>query len=127
MGGMELGGVCVWGGGGGGWSEPPLDPPLSVKKMLVANVFVSKKQEILTRICHRPEHNPEHREKKDTEHRQPHNSKNMVKVITPDRRQSKTLLTINKHGSKIAQKVFLIVICPQSGVKCQSKTVSSDF
>ena len=40
---------------GGGSLEPPLGPPISVKKTLEANVFVFKKHEILTGKCHRPE------------------------------------------------------------------------
>ena len=43
---------------------------------------------------------------------------------TPGKRQSKTLLTIDEHGSKIAlETVFLIAICGQSGDKWQSKTL----
>ena len=40
-----------------------------------------------------------------------------VDIITPDRRKSETLLTINKRGSKIAKKVFSILICHQSDDK----------
>ena len=43
---------------------------------------------------------------------------------TPGRGQSKTLLTIDKHGLKIAIKtLFSIAICRQSGDKWQSKTL----
>ena len=48
-------------------------------------------------------------------------------LITPGRRQSKTLITINERGSKIATNgVFDCHLSPV-GDKWQSKTVSSDF
>ena len=43
-------------------------------------------------------------------------------MITPDRRQSKTLLTIYKDQISL-ETVFLIAICRQSGDKWQSKTL----
>ena len=43
--------------------------------------------------------------------------------FTPDRRQSKTLLAIDEHGSKSLERVFLNAICRQSGDKWQSKTL----
>ena len=42
--------------------------------------------------------------------------------ITPDRRQSKTFLTIDDDRNSI-ETVFLIAICRQSGDKWQSKTL----
>ena len=42
---------------------------------------------------------------------------------TPERRQSKTLLTIDERGSKTLETVFSIAICRQSGDKLQSKTM----
>ena len=44
-------------------------------------------------------------------------------LISQDTRQSKTLLTIDEHGSKSLETVFLIAICRQSGDKWQSKTL----
>ena len=44
-------------------------------------------------------------------------------MITPDRRQSKTLSTIVEHGSKSLETVFSIAICRQYGDKWQSKTL----
>ena len=46
-----------------------------------------------------------------------------VSAHTPDSRQSKTLLTIDERGSRIANTVFSIAICRQSGDKWQSKTL----
>ena len=46
---------------------------------------------------------------------------------TPDRRQSKTILTIDKRGSKSLETVFSIAICRQSGDKWQWKTRFSIF
>ena len=43
--------------------------------------------------------------------------------ITPDRRQSKTLLTFDECGSKSIETVFTIAICRQSGDKWQSKAL----
>ena len=47
--------------------------------------------------------------------------KNIV-FIFPCRRQSKMILTIDEHGSKLARN-FSIVICHQSGDKWQSETL----
>ena len=44
-------------------------------------------------------------------------------LTTTDRRQSKTLLTIDERGSKMLETVFSIVICYQLGDKWQSKTL----
>ena len=46
---------------------------------------------------------------------------------TPDRRQSKTLLTIEERGSKIARKVFSISICRPTGDKWQSEALFLTF
>ena len=40
---------------------------------------------------------------------------------TSDWRQSKTLLRIDEHGSKLLEAVFSIAICRQSVYKWQSK------
>ena len=55
-------------------------------------------------------------------------------VFTLDRRKSKTLLTIDEDGSKIANTVFAIAICRHSGNKWQEwrqmaikNIVSNDF
>ena len=42
-------------------------------------------------------------------------------------RQSKTFLTIDKHGSKLLETVFLIAIRRQLGDKWQSKTLFPAF
>ena len=44
-------------------------------------------------------------------------------IITTDRWQSKTLLTIDKHILKLLETVFAIAICRQSGYKWQWKTL----
>ena len=44
-------------------------------------------------------------------------------MLTPHMRQSKTLLTIDECGSKIARNSVSIAICRQSGDKWQLKTL----
>ena len=44
-------------------------------------------------------------------------------ITKPDRRQAKTLLTIDEQGSKIARNSVSISICRQSGDKWQSITL----
>ena len=44
-------------------------------------------------------------------------------ITTPGRWQSKTLLTIDEGGSKIARNSFFIAICHQSGDKWHWKTL----
>ena len=43
------------------------------------------------------------------------------------RRQSKTLLTIDKRESKLLETVFLIAICHQWETNGNQKSVSNDF
>ena len=44
-------------------------------------------------------------------------------VLSPDRRQSKSLLTMTNMDQKSLETVFLIAICRQSGNEWQSKTL----
>ena len=44
-------------------------------------------------------------------------------ISTPDRRQSKTLLTIDERRLKSIETVISIAICRQPGDKWQSKTL----
>ena len=44
-------------------------------------------------------------------------------LITPDRKRSKPLLTIENADKKLQEKVFLIAICRRTGDKWQSQTL----
>ena len=50
-----------------------------------------------------------------------------VFLFTPDRRQSKTLLTIDERRLKSLEAAFLIAICRLTGDKWQSNAVSTDL
>ena len=53
---------------------------------------------------------------------------NEYRIITPDRRQSKTVLTIDDHGSKLARNsVFDCYLSPVGRQMAIENSVSNDF
>ena len=48
-------------------------------------------------------------------------------ILTPDRRQSKTLILFRNVDKKLLETEFLMGICRQSGDKWQSKTLFQAF
>ena len=48
-------------------------------------------------------------------------------IITPDKRQSKQLLTIDGRGSKSLETEYSIAICPRLATMAIENSVSNDF